>query len=218
MDLALLVLRLAVGLFFIGHGSQKLWGAFGGHGLAGTAGFFEAIGMRPGRRHAMAAGWAEFIGGALLVLGLFTPFAAAIIISVMLVAIITVHAPNGPWVTENGYEYNVVLSAAVFALAGVGPGAWSLDNAFNLDLNGTGWALIALGIGVLGALGAVLAGRSKTQSGAPATPAGTAADEVEREARTSRTEVEPVVIEEEVIVEVAPGSATAVHDKTDRPL
>src|SRR3954447_162914 len=103
MDIALFVLRVVVGLFFVGHGAQKLFGAFGGHGLAGTAGFFETLGMRPGRRNAMAAGWAELGGGVLLVLGLLTPLAAAMLIAVMTVAIITVHGTKGPWVTEGGY-------------------------------------------------------------------------------------------------------------------
>src|SRR3954466_13391036 len=100
MDLALLVLRLVVGGLFVGHGAQKLFGAFGGHGLAGTAGFFDQLGLSPGALHARAAGVAEFFGGALLMLGLFTPFAAAAIIATMVAAIVTVHAPKGVWVTE----------------------------------------------------------------------------------------------------------------------
>src|SRR4051794_10579841 len=129
MDIALLVLRAVVGLLFVGHGAQKLFGSFGGHGIAGTAGFFESLGMRPGRRHAIAAGAAELAGGALLALGLITPLAAALIIAVMTVAIITVHAKNGIWVTDSGFEYNAVIVAACFALAGAGPGEISLDDA-----------------------------------------------------------------------------------------
>ena len=159
MDLALLILRLVVGLLFVGHGAQKLFGVWGGHGLAGTAGFFEAIGLRPGRLHAPAAGVAEFAGGALIALGLLTPFAAAAIIAVMVAAALTVHITNGLWATENGIELNLVYAATAVALAGVGAGGWSLDNAFNLDLNGTGWALGALGLGIVGGVGAVLAGR-----------------------------------------------------------
>src|SRR4051794_17672929 len=163
MDLALLVLRIVVGLLFVGHGAQKLFGIWGGHGLAGTAGFFESIGLRPGRIHAPAAGAAEFFGGALLALGLFTPFAAAAIIAVMVAATLAVHLPNGLWVTSQGYEYNLVLGAVAFALAGVGPGKWSLDHAFGLNLDGTGWALAALGAGILGGIGAVLSGRRAAQ-------------------------------------------------------
>ncbi len=160
MDLALLALRLAVGLLFVGHGAQKLFGVFGGGGLEGTAGMFDNIGLRPGWLHARAAGTAEFLGGALIALGLFTPFAAAALIAVMTAAIITVHAPNGIWNTNQGYEFNVVMATVVFALAGIGAGSWSLDNAFGFDVNSTGWALAALATGVIGGVGAVLSGRT----------------------------------------------------------
>jgi putative oxidoreductase len=160
MDLALLVLRLVVGLLFVGHGAQKLFGAFGGGGLDGTAGMFDSIGLRPGWLHARAAGTAEFAGGALLALGLFTPFAAAVLIAVMTTAVITVHGSNGIWNTNQGYEFNLVMAAVVFALAGVGAGAWSLDNAFGFDLNGTAWAIGALVVGVIGGIGTVLSGRT----------------------------------------------------------
>ena len=159
MDLALLVLRIVVGLGFAAHGAQKLFGIFGGHGIEGTAGFFEQIGLRPGRVHAWAAGTTEFAGGLLIALGLFVPFAAAALIAVMTAAILTVHLHNGFFNTENGYEYNLELVAAVFALAGIGAGAWSLDSALGLDLAGTAWALGALAAGLLGGIGAVLAGR-----------------------------------------------------------
>ncbi|HEY6654892.1 MAG TPA: DoxX family protein [Solirubrobacterales bacterium] len=159
MDLALLVLRLVVGLLFVGHGAQKLFGVFGGGGLEGTAGMFDNIGLQPGWLHARAAGTAEFLGGALIALGLFTPFAAAALIGVMTTAVITVHARNGIWNTNQGYEFNVVLSAAVFALAGIGAGAWSLDNAFGFDLHGVIWAVAALAVGIIGGVGTVISGR-----------------------------------------------------------
>jgi putative oxidoreductase len=159
VEIALLGLRLVVGLGFAAHGAQKLFGVFGGHGIQGTAGFFEQIGLRPGKLHAWAGGTAEFLGGLLIALGLVTPFAAAALIAVMTVAVLTVHLRNGFFVSNSGYEYNLVLAAAVFALAGVGAGEWSLDNALGMDLAGTGWALGALGAGVLGGLGAVLGGR-----------------------------------------------------------
>jgi putative oxidoreductase len=160
MDLALLVLRLVVGVLFAGHGAQKLFGAFGGGGLDATASMFDNIGLRPGWLHARAAGTAEFAGGALLALGLFTPFAAATLIAVMTAAVITVHAPNGIWNTNQGYEFNLVLAAAVFALSGIGAGSWSLDNAFGFDLHGAAWAIGALVVGVVGGVGAVLSGRT----------------------------------------------------------
>ena len=160
MDLALLALRVVVGVLFVGHGAQKLFGAFGGGGLDGTAGMFDNIGLRPGWLHARAAGTAEFLGGALLALGLFTPFAAAVLIAVMTAAVITVHAPNGIWNTNQGYEFNLVMAAAVFALAGAGAGGWSLDNAFGFDLHGAAWAIGALAVGLIGGVGTVLSGRT----------------------------------------------------------
>ena len=161
MELGLLVLRIVVGLLFMGHGAQKLFGLFGGHGLAGTAGFFEqGLGLRPGKVHATGAGAAEFFGGLLLALGLLTPFAAAALIATMAVAIATVHWSKGVWSTEGGYEYNAVLMAVAFAVTAVGPGNWSLDHALSLDLNGAGWAIGALVVGVVGGLATMLAGRA----------------------------------------------------------
>ena len=160
MDEALLILRIVAGLLFAGHGAQKLFGWFGGHGLEGTAGFFEGIGLKPGRLHATAAGFNEFAGGLLLAFGLFTPFAAALIIATMTAAVITVHAKNGPWVTDNGYELNVLYGLIAFAVAGIGAGELSLDNAFGLDLNGIGWGIGALVAGLVGGAGAVAAGRA----------------------------------------------------------
>ena len=159
MALALLGLRLAVGLGFAAHGAQKLFGAFGGPGIEGTAGFFEQLGLRPGKLHAWFAGTAEFGGGLLIALGLVTPFAAAALIAVMTAAVVTVHVKNGFFVTDQGYEYNLVLAAALFALAGIGAGQWSLDNVLGLDLAGTVWAIGALAIGLLGGIGAVASGR-----------------------------------------------------------
>src|SRR3954454_581022 len=175
MDLALLILRLVVGGLFVGHGAQKLFGSFGGHGLAGTAGFFDSLGMSPGRRNAMAAGWAELIGGGLFVLGLLTPLASTLIIAVMIVAIITVHAPKGPWVTDGGWEYNAVLIAIAFALAGAGPGEISLDDLFGWmpDITGTGWAVAARAAGMLGAAAAHATSRGTTEP-APAAATATA--------------------------------------------
>jgi putative oxidoreductase len=151
MNLGKLALRGVVGPLFVGHGTQKLFGWFGGHGLEGTAGFFEqGIGLRPGKRHATAAGVSEALGGALLTLGAATPAAAGMVIGTMVTAIRKVHAPKGPWVTEGGYEYNAVLIAAMFALAESGPGTPSIDSAVFPRMKGTGWALLALGAGVAG--------------------------------------------------------------------
>jgi putative oxidoreductase len=160
MNLALFVLRLVVGLLFAGHGAQKLFGSFGGGGLSATAENFDRMGLRPGRVHARAAGAAELLGGLLLAFGLFMPVAAAAIIAVMAAAISTVHGKNGVWNTDGGFEFNLVLIAVAFALVGVGAGAWSLDSAFGFDLAGAGWAIVALGFGVAGGLGAVTQGRN----------------------------------------------------------
>src|SRR5215207_4551365 len=173
MELGLLVLRIVVGLLFMGHGAQKLFGLFGGHGLQGTAGFFEqGLNLRPGKVHATGAGAAEFFGGLLLVLGLFTPLAAAMLIGTMVVAVITVHWSKGVWSTEGGYEYNAVLMAVAFAVTAVGPGNWSLDHALSLDLNGTGWALAALAAGLLGGFALLAAGKSAGSRAARRQPGG----------------------------------------------
>src|SRR3954465_5535412 len=171
MDLALFVLRIVVGGLFAAHGAQKLFGAFGGHGIAGTGQFFEALGLRPGERHARVAGLSEFGGGLLLVLGLLTPLGAAAIIGVMTVAVLTVHAPKGWQNTEGGYEYNAVLAAVAFALAAAGPGGWSVDHAAGLNLEGAAWGIAALAAGVLGGIGALLSARGAGREPvAPATP------------------------------------------------
>ena len=159
MQLGLLVLRVVVGLLFIGHGAQKLFGMFGGYGIEGTGNFFESLGMKPGRLNAVAGGSAELVGGALLALGLLTPLAAVLLIATMVVAIATVHWSNGVWSSEGGYEYNVTIIAAVFAVTATGPGDWSLDHALSIDAHGTGWALAALGAGVVGGLLTVGFGR-----------------------------------------------------------
>jgi putative oxidoreductase len=156
MKLGRLLLRFVVGGFFIGHGTQKLFGWFGGNGLKGTAEGFDQLGLKPAQAHATAAGVAEAGGGALLLVGLETPLAAAAITATMITAIRTVHLKNGPWATNGGYEYNLVLIAAALALAEPGPGPLSLDAARGNERTGTRWALAAAGAGALGALGADL--------------------------------------------------------------
>lgn len=127
MEIGLLLLRVIIGLLFAGHAMQKLAGWFGGHGILGTGGFFESIGITPGRSMALLAGVAELAGGLLFALGLATPFAALLIVLTMVVAIIKVHGKNGLWVTQNGYEYNLVLIVIAIAVALTGPGDYSLD-------------------------------------------------------------------------------------------
>ncbi len=159
MEIGLLLLRSVVGLTLAAHGAQKLFGWFGGYGLDGTGGFMESLGFRPGRRAAFMAGLVETGGGLLLALGLLTPFAAAAIVAVMLVAVVTVHLKGGFFSTGGGYEYNLVLAAAAAALAFTGPGALSLDAALGLQLSGALWGAGALIAGLAG--GAIqLAGRA----------------------------------------------------------
>lgn len=143
-------LRGLVGGLFVGHGSQKLFGAFDGPGLEAAGAGFEQMGLRPGRQMAMAAGGAELAGGALLALGAATPVAAATLTGVMLTAIDRVHRRNGVWVTKGGFEYNAVLIAAVFTLTDTGPGRLSVDHLRGRERRGLGWALFELGLGVAG--------------------------------------------------------------------
>ncbi|GMA61653.1 DoxX family protein [Alicyclobacillus fastidiosus] len=126
MGYGLLIIRLIVGLSFAGHGTQKLFGWFGGHGLKGTGGWLESIGVKPGALLALVAGLAELIGGLLFAAGLWLPVAAALIVITMLVAIFTVHGKNGYWVTQNGFEYNLILIAIAVGIALIGPGVYAL--------------------------------------------------------------------------------------------
>ena len=184
MKIGRLLLRLTVGSLFIGHGTQKLLGWFGGYGLDATAQGFEAMGMRPGRRNAIAAGATETGAGAALALGFATPLAASGLVATMLTAINRVHLKNGPWVTNGGYEYNLVMIAAVLALVEVGPGELSLDHALGTERSGSGWALASLAMGVAGAAGAhLLAEATPPSQPDPAQATGDGAAE-SREAET----------------------------------
>lgn len=127
MEWGLLLLRVVIGLLFAGHGMQKLAGWFGGHGLQGTGGFFDSIGIKPGKTMALFAGLGEVAGGLLFAFGLLTPLAALLIVVPMLIAIAKVHGKNGLWITQNGYEYNLVLIVIAVAVALIGPGDYSLD-------------------------------------------------------------------------------------------
>jgi len=130
INLGLLIIRLVVGVLFIGHGAQKLFGKFGGYGLKGTGGWFESIGMKPGVTMALFAGLAELIGGILFAVGFLTPLAALLIAGTMIMAIVKVHAPNGLWATSNGYEYNLTLVAVAIGVTLTGPGKYALDIFF----------------------------------------------------------------------------------------
>ncbi|PEM72692.1 DoxX family protein [Bacillus pseudomycoides] len=126
MNIGLLLIRLIIGITFMGHGTQELFGWFGGHGLKGTGGWMESIGLRPGVFMAFMAGATELLGGFLFAAGIFTWVGSLFIVGTMLVAIFTVHGKNGYWVTQNGFEYNTILIAIAVGVALTGPGAYVL--------------------------------------------------------------------------------------------
>jgi putative oxidoreductase len=151
MDFGLLLLRTTVGLAVAAHGAQKLFAWFGGPGLDAAGQFMAMLGFHPGRRHARMAGLAEMSGGLLLLFGLITPLAAAILVSVMLVAAVTVHVKKGFFIQDGGYEYNLALGAAAISVAFTGPGTLSLDALAGFSLSGRLWGLAALIVGLVGA-------------------------------------------------------------------
>jgi putative oxidoreductase len=122
-----LALRVPVGIVFAAHGAQKLFGAFGGYGLEGTAKFMESVGLHPGTLMALLAGGAEFFGGLALLFGLLVRPASAALAFTMLVAIFGVHFSHGLFMSNNGYEYALALLAATISLAISGAGRASVD-------------------------------------------------------------------------------------------
>jgi putative oxidoreductase len=159
VDTGRLLLRSVIGGLFIGHGTQKLFGWFGGPGREGTEHMMERLSMRPPRHYALAAGATETAGGALLAAGLATPLAAAGLIGVMFTAIRKVHLPNGPWNSSGGYEYNLVMIGALASLVDGGPGKVSVDRLLGIHRTGPGWALGALAAGAAASALAVELGR-----------------------------------------------------------
>ncbi|MFI5256236.1 MAG: DoxX family protein [Gemmatimonadales bacterium] len=157
----LLVARLILGGLMTAHGAQKLLGWFGGHGLAGTGGFLEALGFRPGRVYAAAAASTEVLSGVLVALGLFGPVGPALMISVMIVAAISVHWAHGMFAMNNGIEVPLLYATGAFALALTGPGLYSLDELFGLQTLWTpSLAWIALALGIAGGVGNLAARRT----------------------------------------------------------
>ncbi|WP_184760098.1 DoxX family protein [Streptosporangium album] len=152
--LGTLLVRVIAGLTLAAHGYYKF---FRGGRIAGTARWFEGLGMRPGRLHAVSAAGAEIGAGLLLAVGLLTPLAAAGFVGLMLVAAWTVHRANGFFSANNGWEYNLILAATAVGIATIGPGQWSLDHAIGLRLGG-GWGLLISVAGGLAGGSAMLAG------------------------------------------------------------
>ncbi|TDP01270.1 DoxX family protein [Marinomonas balearica] len=125
--IASLILRLPVGIIFMAHGAQKLFGMFGGYGLEGTGQWMASMGMEPGYLMALLAGSAEFFGGLALVIGLLVRPASVALAFTMLIAIVTVHFSNGLFMASNGYEYALSLLAVTVSLFFSGAGSYSVD-------------------------------------------------------------------------------------------
>ncbi len=151
LDVGLIVLRLVLGLTFIGHGSQKLFGWFGGPGLKGWTAGVGKMGMRPAWFWALVAALGEFGGGLLVLIGFLNPLGSLGIIGAMLMAIIKAHWSKGFWNTKGGFEFPLMNLAAALALALTGPGAYSVDALLRLALPEpitvlAGLVLVALGV------------------------------------------------------------------------
>ena len=127
LGIALFVLRLVLGIIFVAHGAQKLFGSFGGPGMSRFRGALEQMGVKPAWLMAILAALAEFGGGILVILGFLTPLAALALIAVMIVAIVTVHLKNGFFAANGGYEFNLALAGMALTLLVVGGGAYSID-------------------------------------------------------------------------------------------
>ena|SRR5208283_1988090 len=152
MSIGLLVVRLIFGLGMAAHGSQKLFGWFGGPGLGGMAGFMDSMGFRPGRLFGTALGLGEFGSGILIAFGLLGPIGPAVLILVMIVAMWTVHREHGFFVSNNGIEVPMLYIGGALAICSTGPGDYSLDAVLGLDwLWEPNFVLLALGCGLLAA-------------------------------------------------------------------
>ncbi|HBF48218.1 DoxX family protein [Shewanella frigidimarina] len=130
-----LALRLPVGIIFMAHGGQKLFGWFGGYGLEGTGQWMASIGIEPGVLMAFLAGSAELVGGLFILLGLLTRPAAVLLAFTMIIAIASVHISNGLFMANNGYEFALALLAASVSLALSGSGKVAIDNAITAKLS-----------------------------------------------------------------------------------
>ncbi|WP_106402635.1 DoxX family protein [Actinocorallia populi] len=151
IDIAAAVLRFSLGITMIAHGWNH---AFGGGKLPGTARWFESIGIRPGRLHALLATLTELGAGVLLLAGLLNALAAAAVVGTMVVALVANHLKNGFFIFRpgEGYEYVLMIILAACALAALGPGRWSADHPAGITLDG----LPGLGVALLGGVGGLL--------------------------------------------------------------
>lgn len=127
MSFGLLVLRVVIGLLMVGHGSQKLFGWFGGSGFAKTVGMMKSQRFNPPIFWALLGGLGEFGGGLFFALGLLTPLAAIAIVASMLMVVVKFHWSKGLWGTKGGFEYPLVLLIVALVVGLVGAGRYSLD-------------------------------------------------------------------------------------------
>src|SRR3989475_4833026 len=165
MAIGLLLVRLVFGGLIAAHGSQKLFGWLGGYGLTGTGTFFEQLGFRPGRLFAAAAGLTEVLGGVLVVAGFGGPIGPAFMVSVMIVAVVSVHWGHGLFAATNGIEVPLLYAASAGAVAFTGFGHYSLDALFDLtSMWTTANAGMALGLAAFGAIANLAARRSAVPS------------------------------------------------------
>jgi len=148
MSIGFFILRIIVGALFVGHGTQKLFGWFGGHGLEGTEQMFERIGYTPGRAMAYLGGTTEACGGALLLLGFLTPLGCAAIVG-MMVGTLPVHVPKGLWNQNGGFELPLVYATCAAAIAYAGPGRASIDAAIGWAASGAAIGTAATAFGAL---------------------------------------------------------------------
>ena len=160
MSYGILLLRLVVGVAFVGHGTQKLFGWFGGYGPEGTGGFFASKGYRAPVLMAVAAGLAEAGGGTLLGLGFATPLAAALLATVMINAIASVTLKKGFML---GSEIEITYLTIAVSLAAIGPGRFSIDRAIGWDdnISGVWWGVAALGVALAVSFLTLTLGRSR---------------------------------------------------------
>ncbi len=175
MAAGLLILRVVVGALLVGHGTQKLFGWFGGHGPRTTGAFFEVLGYRPGVLFAVIAGLTEAGGGVMLAVGLLTPLAGAAVVGVMLNAASSLRG-RGPWVINGGWEYTVVLATVGASIALTGPGSISVDHALGLAWS-TESGVGGVALGVIAAIATLVLRRLL-----PAQPGTTAHDDSLEEA------------------------------------
>lgn len=175
-DLGLLVLRLAVGALLAGHGAQKLFGWFGGHGIEGMSQQLASMGFRPAREWAVLAGLSEFGGGTLTALGLLHPLGPITTFGSMIVAAVDVHGGKPIWSTQGGAELPVINMSSAFALALLGPGAFSLDRALDIRVPKPIVALATLGV-----VGGVIVAETRPKPDPPAAASEPAPGEASRQ-------------------------------------